>query len=450
MPSSAYSPLPAAACRRRASPATKEPLCRSVLDRSLLRAARFATLSRRPRPSRLWVPTTSWTPSLPLIAVWPSPRHRHRLSAATCSPADLAAQKWGAQIDDFLATAQLVFQDNDAAYQRSHGAGFAAASATVRAWQQYLNNLVANYVPGYTPLHAAALQRSYQGRGQLVAIFDVFDQDLLAKQRSHYPSARIDAVVRFGDPVGLSHGNAVIDVLLALAPDLTIVPVSADAASSNAALRYLNGRRDIPIVNMSRALLGSAGDTALDPLFATLLEQLSAEKLVCKALGNTGTDLHGQLSPRRAAAGLGPVGDLTAYDTGLIRLFIGHAPATTHMLLAANLDLYAEQVALAATIPGDDVTAAALTLGAPADGVYSWSTGDYEAGSSFAAPQLAALAALLSEACTAVSAPAAAPTCLDRVVSALKIGARPNGLAPSDSGLGVADGDRALGVLTTP
>ena len=358
---------------------------------------------------------------------------------------DLMAQKWGGEITDFVATADLLFQDNEPKFRQDNDATFRAAKDVMEMLRQSINRLVGKYHPGFALLDAAELRDKYKGKGIVVAVFDVFDDEQLSKQRGFYKGAQIEQLVRFGNPVALNHGNIVVDVLLAVAPGLTVVPVSATASTYNNGIRFIVGRGDVAVVNMSRAFLGTEKDSAVDPEFALLMDQMSREKIVIKALGNTGADLSGTLNPRRQAAGLGPVGDLTTYDSNLITSYLQHVTnqsiAAPYLIFAENMTVFADQISLTATVPGGNEAAQRRTIGASADGVFSWSTDNFEAGSSFAAPQLSAVAALLFEAYTNGRA-AARQQCLDSVVTAMKRSAqRPAvpgpGLSPAEVGLGV-------------
>ena len=361
---------------------------------------------------------------------------------------DLMAQKWGGEITDFVATADLLFQDHEPKFKQDNDAAFRAAKDILDKLRLSMNRLVGNYNPGFVLLDAADLRGKYQGKGIVVAVFDLFDDEQLSKQRGFYKGAQIERLVRFGNPVALNHGNIVVDVLLSLAPELTVVPVSATSSKYNEGMRFIVDRGDIAVVNMSRAFLGTAKDSVVDPEFALILDQMSREKIVIKALGNSGADLSGTLNSRRQAAGLGPVGDLTTYDSGLIKSYLervtNQSMAAPNLIFAENMTVFADQISLTATVPGGNEAAQRRTIGAPADGVFSWSTDNFEAGSSFAAPQLSAISALLVEACTKGRA-AARQQCLDSVVTAMKRSARRPagtgpGLSPAEVGLGVVRG----------
>ena len=86
------------------------------------------------------------------------------------------------------------------------------------------------------------------------------------------------------------------------------------------------------------------------------MDQMSREKIVIKALGNTGADLSGALNSRRQAAGLGPVGDLTTYDSSLIKSYLervnNQSMAAPNLIFAENMTIFADQISLTATVPG--------------------------------------------------------------------------------------------------
>ena len=245
----------------------------------------------------------------------------------------------------------------------------------------------------------------------------------------------------------MNHGNSVIDVILSLAPQASIVPFTADQATYNTAFAAISARLDIDIVNISRTLLG-AKDGSLDPLFASTLDQLVQTKILTKALGNTGTDLDGSLTKLRQSLSLGPVDNLFAYDAALIQSWLQRAGASklsgAMILLAVNLDPFGQQIALTATVPGQNPLAQGNALGAPSDGIFSFATDNFESGSSFAAPVLAGLSALLLAEEKILKPDALGPAARQRVVATLKDTARLYTLGPEDAGKGIPQGDDAL------
>ncbi len=289
------------------------------------------------------------------------------------------AHRMGNQLSQILALLQIV------------GATIPPA---IEEFRLRLNASLLSAHPGFAPLQAETLTDSFTGKHVTIAVFDVFDSAVLDAQRQHYSNANIQEVQTFGNPVQLDHGNSVIDVILALAPEVAVLPISSDTRSSAEALRFLNQRSDVTIVNMSRPLMQASKGAALDPEFKKQMLTLVKDKIVVKALGNSGTDLDGNLSEARARAGLSAAGDLSAYDAVLIRELV-EALADDKLILAQSWTLDGVRPALTATVPGLNQEALRRTVGAPADGVYSFATGNFEAGSSFAAPQIAAIAALL-------------------------------------------------------
>jgi hypothetical protein len=171
--------------------------------------------------------------------------------------------------------------------------------------------------------------------------------------------------------------------------------VSSDSATSTKAVQFLRDAKEIHIVNMSRPLL-QARKGSVDSDFGNAFNEMIRSKIVVKALGNAGTDLAGNVSSSRRALGLGPTGDLSAFDGALIEEVLNNLK-DDHLVLAQNWKVDGSTVALSATVPGENAAALLRTIGAPADGIFSFATGNFESGSSFAAPQISATLALLMQ-----------------------------------------------------
>lgn len=364
---------------------------------------------------------------------------------------ELEIQKWGNQITEFLGLVRMVFSFAEESFQKQNQPSFEDSAGRIESLRVFVNELVKGVHPGFSSIQPTALQGQATGQGVTIAVFDVFEPELLARQRAHYPRARIEELQSFHDPVSMSHGNSVIDVILALAPEATIVPISADTAAYNQAMRYLLSRADIDIVNMSRAFLKQKDGDGLDTEFAALLTQLIQQKILAKSLGNTGTDLGGNLTDRRLALGLGPVGNLFAYDLKLIQGILEKIQSENIsgdlLLFAMNLNPFAEQISFTATIPGSRPDAQQHTLGTPADGIFTWSTDNFESGSSFGAPQLAGLSALLLEVSQKIHADQNRISHYQRVRLSLVGGARTISLGSSDVGLGLVSAEAALALV---
>lgn len=270
---------------------------------------------------------------------------------------------------------------------------------TAHSYLRSMNLYIKSIHPGYQFLELDALSE-FQGAGIRVAVFDLFDSGILMEQQTRYPSAKIHPLQSFGKPVELSHGNTVIDIILTLAPRAEIFPVSSDTQGYRAAFKFM-AEADFDILNMSRSFLPDSSQSVVDPAFKMSLEELSQKTLIVKSLGNTGSDLDGKLNPRREAEGLGPLNNLFAYDSLLIKDYYRYRNDDDFLLFAMNLSLFGKDIARSATIAGDFSPVATRTLAAPAEGVYSLSTESFESGSSFAAPQITAVAALLLEAASA-------------------------------------------------
>ncbi|WP_027709463.1 S8/S53 family peptidase [Zooshikella ganghwensis] len=360
----------------------------------------------------------------------------------------LNMHQWGNKITEFKNMVELLFSFETEAYQAENRYAVQAALHTLTQFKTSINSLVSQYHPGFN-LESQWLTSQYQGDGITIAVIDVFEPALLDKQRTHYPQAHIEPVQAFGNPVSLNHGNSVIDVILTIAPHATIVPISAEAKTYNQAMTYLLTRNDVLIVNMSRGFAEKEGE--LDTTFATLLKKTLVSKIVIKSLGNTGTDLDGSVTPLRQRLGLSDTGNLFAYDLQLIKTFVSSAEYekyASNLVFAINLNTFADEVALSATIPGQNNLVAYQSFGIPAEAVYSWATDNYESGSSFAAPQLTAVIALLLQ---AEQQKAGQFTYgIERIVGALKQTARCSVLDSRESGLGLVNGDKALTFLVNP
>ena len=367
----------------------------------------------------------------------------------------LELQKIGGAITDFLGLADILWQDREASFRTAHAAVYEEDVRSLHAARQTVNQFVQALHPGLATLSADKLRQAAKGSGIVVGVFDLFDDDLLAKQRHDYGSALIEPVSRLGNPPRLDHGNAVIDTILSLAPAVTIVPVSADAAHYNNGFAALSSRDDIAIINISRGFAVDS-DGTLNTAFTQQLQSIVKSKIITKAIGNTGTDLSNNLTEVRRAAHLGSVGSLASYDLALIRQVLATVSATESpgssadlLLLAINVGPFADRLALSATIPGDSDRAQDRSFGLPADGVYAASTAEFVSGSSFAAPMLAGLSALLLDAAHQ-DHPNEDSRCQRRAVTeALKATADRTGLLRGEVGRGVPRGDAAWHALTS-
>ena len=360
---------------------------------------------------------------------------------------ELNMHRWGQEITNFLDLATLLLSFQSEQYQKSVQLEFDQAKFNINNLRYNINQIVLSIHPNFNfnfnfNLNHHNLTNEYKGLNIKIAVFDLFDPLLLAKQIEHYSNANIQAIQNFGDPVQLNHGNSVIDIILSIAPHATIIPISAESNTYHQAMAYLESRTDVNIINMSRAF--SAVDNELDPQFSQQLSNILSRTIVTKSLGNTGTDLDANVTPLRQSLGLEATGNLFSYDLALIKEFLPTITTNTdNLLLAINLDTFAHQIALSATIPGHNTLAISRSLSTPADAVYTWSTGNFESGSSFAAPQLAAISALLWQAYLEHH-PQQIPHALNKVTQALKINTRPSDLGSFNTGLGLVDADKAL------
>lgn len=358
---------------------------------------------------------------------------------------ELNMHKWGNTITEFTDLITLIFSFQDADYQAANQPAFDESLGIVNFFRNDINKVVQDNHPGFNIKHKK-LTKHFTGKGIKVAVFDVFDATIYHKQNLQYAQATFEPIHSFGDPVSLNHGNSVVDVLLQIAPEITIVPVAAESSTYIDAMNYLLSREDIHIINMSRAF--AEKDGTIDPEFSTILQQLLSNKIVTKSLGNTGTDLDGNLSPIRVSQNLPPVGNLFSYDLALIQTFLNDTPShdRSSLQFAINMESFSEQVSLTATIPGGNTQAIEQSFAIPADAVFSWSTGNFESGSSFAAPQLAAVSALLWEACLNKGC-AEASRIAFQISQTLRFTTRPTCLTQEEVGLGLVHGKRALNQL---
>ncbi|MBP6218816.1 MAG: hypothetical protein KA436_09535 [Oligoflexales bacterium] len=303
---------------------------------------------------------------------------------------------WSSEVHDYLSLVDLLFTDLSLADQNRERARFDDSKAQLELFVDELNRFILKIHPQFSRLQIDQLQKIYDGRGIKVAVFDIFDAEILDQQRLFYAKSFIHPVHRFGNPVRMQHGNSVIDVLLKLAPALEIIPVSSDARSYAEAMHFMNSQQSIDIVNFSRSFAPARGLLSLDPLFFEELSVMVQKKILCKALGNTGTDLDGKLSLIRQVRGLGFIDNLFSYDLALIKEFSHSVNLEQSLtLFAVSLDVFGDENALTTTIPGLYSALQARTLSVPAEGVWSQSVRSFESGTSFAAPQLAAFSALL-------------------------------------------------------
>ncbi len=305
--------------------------------------------------------------------------------------------QWSARFADFLGLVDILFESMDSADQKILRKDFLESREQLLNFQKDITRYVRQIHPGFSALGLQPLQLERKGRGIRIVVFDVFEAELLEVQRQRYPEAVIQNPIVFGRPVELSHGNTVIDIILQLAPEAEIIPVASDAKSYSPAMEYLASQTDIDVINMSRAFPEDPRSKSVDKTFAEALRRWTRDGLFVKALGNTGSDLFGQLTRPRVEKGLGPVSTLTAYDLKLIRELYQDETAIGLEILALNLSLFADELALTATIPGELIGVQNRTLAVPAEGIFSPSTDTFESGSSFAAPQITAWLALLLE-----------------------------------------------------
>ncbi|WP_444922031.1 hypothetical protein ACJJID_06800 [Microbulbifer sp. CnH-101-G] len=353
---------------------------------------------------------------------------------------ELKMHKWGQSITEFTVLAELLYTFQSEDYQEENRLAFESALAHLDLFRQELNGLLYPYVPGYN-LKQHNLVRHFDGEGIVIGVFDLFDPVRLQEQREQNPN--IEAEVQFGDPITFLHGNTVIDIILDIAPKATIVPISTESKTYNEAMAYMRSRDDISVINMSRAF--HITNDQLDPEFSGHLSHILQSKIFTKSIGNTGTDLNGENTDVRKRLGLPPLGSFFTYDLELIKAFLLQnqgMPGNQNLMFAINLQPFSDEVSLTATVPGYNELAINRSFAISGDAVYSASSQNFESGSSFAAPQLAAVSALLLDAADhyGYSRGEAVPM----VVQALQGTARHSHLGANNTGLGFVDAHKAL------
>ncbi|MCX4027465.1 S8 family serine peptidase [Endozoicomonas sp. SM1973] len=358
------------------------------------------------------------------------------------------AYGWTNTINEFKGLALLVYSFLPTEQQEQYQPQLNQAITTLNSLHNNIKTIVWDAHPGFSKINTKRLQQAFTGSGTRIAVFDLFEESLLATQRKEY-STSIKRSQVFGDPVEMNHGNAVIDIILSIAPNAIIIPISADTKNYNKALEFIINQKDITVVNMSRTFLEK--EKELDQTFQKLLVKLAQQTIVTKSLGNCGTDLFGNLSPIRQRLGLGEVGAITCYDTKLINQFLTDPLSRQHqqnILYAINVNPFADQTSLTATIPGNLPKAQLHSIAIPAEGVYTAITNNFESGSSFAAPQLAAVITLLYQASNNNYPYQDKSFHLWYVIQAIKETTNNRIKNSNEFGLGLLNGDEALKFIT--
>lgn len=299
--------------------------------------------------------------------------------------------RWPSQIQEYQDFAQLLFSFMPEEEQAANKEMFQQSLDAIEHWQTQLSDSLLEIEPGFSQI--SPLVPILKPNPIHIVVFDVFSKQQLDKQRAYFTQARIDPIQTFGDPVSLTHGNAVIDTILQLSPDARITPIQADAQSYLPAFNAI-ALINPDMINMSRAFPENNGHLDLDAWNA--IAKVAEKSILIKSMGNCGTDLDGQLSPIRVENDLGPIGAISCYDTSLIQEVVtAHWKPGLLIRFAINGQYANERVALSATIPGSNEIAQHNSIKVPAEAVYSPSSGLFESGSSFAAPQLSATLAEL-------------------------------------------------------
>ncbi|MFK7822696.1 MAG: hypothetical protein AB8G05_00960 [Oligoflexales bacterium] len=298
--------------------------------------------------------------------------------------------KWPAQVGEYWQLLEILLEDSSS--DKDHEK---LIKQQIYDWNAAINVIIDFLHPKLHLSQSKNLRANYNGKDVGIVVFDLFDSELLKKQRRHYDGARILDLKTFGNPVSLSHGNAVIDVILTLAPQATIIPIAASNSHAIEAFKYIAFVDGYQVVNISRPFIGQGGK--VNRQFARFLSFIGESAIISKAMGNSGTDINGILSPRRQRLGLGKPGDLSAYDTALIRDYVKSWEEAPKVFFTINAELSGQEAALTATVPGSFEAIYTHSLALNGEGLFSWANVVFESGSSFAAPQLSAFAALLFE-----------------------------------------------------
>lgn len=355
---------------------------------------------------------------------------------------------WATPFREFIDLMDILFSDLNLEKQELLKEKFVFNRNKIEQLIQSINSYARQIHPGFQFLNMARLQKSFHGKGVKIVVFDLFDEDILEKQRHFYPGAKINRVQDFGNPVQLDHGNHVVDVILQIAPEVELIPVSADTESYTKAMYWIANDASFDIVNMSRAFVQSSTDkNRLDTEFRAVLKNIIQTKIFCKSLGNTGTDLNRVLNSHRVRLNLGPIYNIFSYDLELIKDLSHELKAKDLLVFSENLTPFVGDMSITATIPGHINEIKNRTLSVPAEGVWGETMHTFESGSSFAAPQISAISALLLEALKTQNHSLTAIEKKHKVVEALKQSAQRFEHSESDWGQGLLNSDLALKYL---
>ncbi|NRA47085.1 MAG: hypothetical protein HRU09_19215, partial [Oligoflexales bacterium] len=246
------------------------------------------------------------------------------------------AYKWPAKMLEYVQLLKLLLSD-----RLGKEAQVDQIIERILGIKQGLNTLLECLHPARHLKDSQNLRRLSHGDGVSIVVFDLFEPGLLELQRKQYPKATIKRLKSFGTPVAMNHGNSEIDVILTLAPQVTIIPIAASSTGTLKALRHIDTAESFQVLNISRPFMGSDG--RIDEAFSELLVKIGQRALISKSMGNSGTDLEGNLSQRRQALGLGHLGDLSAYDTSLIRDFVSTWSLTSKFFFTINADIIGDR-----------------------------------------------------------------------------------------------------------
>lgn len=303
---------------------------------------------------------------------------------------DLKLLRMQSQVNDWLGIIEIVL--NPVPDSINHKmAGY------IRQMTTTLSRSLLKAHPGLELIRSNNLRQSFTGQSIDIAVVDTFDDSEMELLRQRYPDATIKEIKNFGNPVRLNHGVIVIEKILEIAPGATIYPVSYESGFAEDAADYLTEQNHIFLINYSRGFPDfTTGGSELRQKFRTLSEN----KIIVKAIGNHGLTLDGSLTQERSSRNLDPVGSFDQDDIHQISFFLKTFDVQDlfpGIILALNAKIFDTSLSLTTGAPGHQALAQSVSLAVPADGLWSEVSRQFESGTSFAAPQITGVLALLSQ-----------------------------------------------------
>ena len=170
---------------------------------------------------------------------------------------DLMAQKWGGEITDFVATADLLFLIMNQSLDKITTRHFAPLKTSWRSCGKALTASSVNIALDllyWMPLICVASTRV---RGSWSPSLTCLMMSSYLNSVVFTKGAQIEPLVRFGNPVALNHGNIVVDAAAGSSSRAYRCTSEATSSKYNEGMRFIVDRGDIAVVNMSRAFLGT-------------------------------------------------------------------------------------------------------------------------------------------------------------------------------------------------